>query len=166
MLLPLELFDKTRIIGILLFWLLEFGIIAALIYSKYKKNPLYCVVIGSLLVMPLFEFGKRGGRDFCMNATLPALFILMMFTIRYVCEYIWNQPLKSKNLAIICVLLISMLSPIQDIAGKLDQIGDQKQFPIVNDWVYTLSDKPLENYENFLVTNPNNTTFYKYIARR
>lgn len=170
MLLPLELFDKKRIVGIILFWILQFGVISALIYSKFKKNYLYYVILISLVLIPFFEFGKHGGRDFCMNASLPALFLLMVFTIKYVGEKVIEQKLVFKNIIIIVVLTISMLSPIQDIAGKIDTILDLKQFPIVNDSIYSFANIEENNIytnymENFLVPNPEDITFFKYLAR-
>ena len=63
-----------------------------------------------------------------------------------------------------------MLSPIQDIAGKVDTILDLKQFPIVNDSVYSFGNIEEENIsqnymENFLVPNPEDTIFFKYLAK-
>ncbi len=168
MLLPLELFDKVRTVGIILFWILQFGIIAALIFTKYRKSILYYITIASLIVIPLFEFGKRGGRYFCMNVSLPALFILMVLTIRYLNEHVIQKNLGVKNLIICVVLTLSILSPIQDIAAKLDTIGDLHQFPVINDSVVSFSDKQIgdiAHLENFLVPNYDRTAFFKYVAR-
>ena len=168
MLLPLELFDKVRTVGIILFWILQFGIIAALIFTKYRKSILYYITIASLIVIPLFEFGKRGGRDFCMNVSLPALFILMVLTIRYLNEHVIQKNLGVKNLIICVVLTLSILSPIQDIAAKLDTIGDLHQFPVINDSVVSFSDKQIGDIdwlETYLVPDYQETAFFKYIAK-
>ena len=169
MLLPLELFDRIRVIGITLFWILEFGVIAALIFPKYKRSYLFYTLIASLVLIPFVEFGKRGGRDFCMNASLPALFLLMVLTIRYLNERVISKELTLRNTAVLVVLTLSMLSPIQDIAGKLDIIGDQHQFPIVNDWIYTFSDKQIGGdtpwVENYIVPGYEETMFFQYIAK-
>lgn len=164
-LLPLELFDHFRVTGIVLFWIFQFGVIAALIFPKYKRSYLFYTLVISLVLIPFVEFGQHGGRDFCMNASLPALFLLMVLTLRYLNERVIKKELSFRNLLIVIVLALSMLSPIQDIAAKLDAIGDQNKFPIVNDYVYTISDKPVEGYENFLSSNYENTTFFKYIAK-
>lgn len=165
MMLPLEYFDKPRLLGIVLFWVLEFGVIAFLIHGKYRHNYIFKVVVGSLLLCPLIEFGKKGGRDFCMNASLPALFMLMYYTVVYLNEEVIDKKLKARNLFILCVLGLSILSPVGQIAAELDAIGDQKTFPIVNDWVYTLSDKDPSTMENFLVADPEEKHFYKYLAK-
>lgn len=165
MLLPLEYFDKTRIIGLILFWLLEFGILSFLIYRKYKHNYIFYIDFVILLICPLIEFGKRGGRDFCMNASMPALFILMCFTIIYINEEIINRILTFESLCVISVLIISCLSPVGRITTQLDAIGNQKTFPIVNDNVYTLSAKEYYTFENFLIPSPEATVFFKYLAK-
>ena len=61
-----------------------------------------------------------------------------------------------------------MLSPIKDVAGKMDAIGDAHQFPLINDIVVTLSDKKTEDewMENYLVHDWEETAFYNYLARR
>lgn len=167
MMLPLELFDTKRIVGIILFWILQFGIIAMLLHSEYKKNYLYYVIVAALILIPFFEFGKHGGRDFCMNASLPALFLLMVLAIQYIEKNVLDKKMSLKNIVLIVVLTVSMLSPVQDIAGKLDTILDLKQFPIVNDSVYSFSSiGEDQNYmENFLVPNPEDTIFFKYFAK-
>ena len=170
MILPLELFDAKRIVGIILFWILQFGIIALLLYSENKKNYLYYVIVFSLMFIPFFEFGKHEGRDFCMNASLPALFLLMVLAIQYIKKKVLDKKLSLKSVVLIVVLTLSMLSPIQDIAGKVDTILDLKQFPIVNDSVYSFGNIEEENIsqnymENFLVPNPEDTIFFKYLAK-
>lgn len=166
MLLPFELFDKQRVFMLIAFWIFQFGIIAALIHKEYKKDYLYYVIVLWLMVCPLIEFGKRGGRDFCMNASLPALFLLMCFTIKYVYKNVLDEVLTIRNLAIVCALLLASMSAIGGVAAELDIIGNTGTFPIVNDWVYTLSDKEKEGYENFLVSDWENKPFYKFIAKR
>ncbi|MDE7179350.1 MAG: hypothetical protein K2O59_16230 [Lachnospiraceae bacterium] len=165
MLLPLELFDRQRIFMLVAFWLFQFGIVAALIYSEYRKKYLYYVVVIWLMLCPLIEFGKRGGRDFCMNASLPALFLLMSMTIKYINKNIVGKILTTRNAILICVLLLSSMSAIGGVALELDQIGNIGKFPIVDDRVYTLSDKEADKYENFLVSEWGQSVFYQYIAK-
>lgn len=165
MLLPLELFDKRRLFSLVLFWVLEFGLISVLIFSKYKKNYLFYVVVGTLIISPLIEYGKHGGRDFCMNATLPALFVLLVFTIRYIFDYVVGKPLHLKNFLVVLVLIFSLLSPVKGFVGRIDTILDLKVFPVVDDSFYSFRDKAAEDNVNFLVENPQNTFFFKYIAK-
>lgn len=165
MLLPFELFDKQRLFMLVTFWIFQFGILATLIYKEYKKQYLFYVIIIWLMLCPLIEFGKRGGRDFCMNASLPALFLLMCMTIKYINKNIIDKILTTRNAIIICVLLLSSISAIGGVAVELDAIGNFGVFPIVNNWVYTFSDKGTEGYENFLTSTWDQSFFYKYIAK-
>lgn len=167
---PWSAYDLWRILALLLFYALEFGIIAVIIYPKYKKSLLFIMVTLCLIVIPLFKEGLF--RDFCMNASLPALFLLMMFTIRYINEEIIHKFYSGRGILLIIVLTLAAISPIQDIAGKLNTIGNEHKFPIINDSIYTWSDKKLGDpntawmmAENYLVPNPETKAFYKYLAR-
>ena len=164
MLLPLSLFDRTRIIGIILFWLLQFGFIAAFIWKKFRHDSIFYITVIVLVLCPFFEFGKRGGRDFCMNVPLPALFVLMCLTIIYINEDITNKILNIHNFCLLCVLILSFLSPIGRIAAELDTIGNQKKFPIINDRIQTFSIKNAADYENFLSNDPKSNIFFKYLS--
>ncbi len=167
--LPLEKFDRLRIVGLILFYIFEFGILCLIIYPKYKKTPVFYTAVLSLILIPLFELGLQGKRDFCMNASLPALFILMILTVLWIFENIVNQKLSLRAVVMIVVLVISILSPVQDVECKIMAAYTAHTFPIVNDSIYSFSERqaigPDWWTQNFLVPNPETKAFYKYLAR-
>jgi hypothetical protein len=171
--LPLEDFNKLRVVCLILFYILEFGIITLLICPKYRKSSVFYTVIVSLMLIPFFELGVPGGRDFCMNASIPALFTLMILTVKWILGSMVKHQYSLRGVIMIIVLTLAILSPIQDIEGRIMTSIKQKQFPIVNDTVKTFSDKQLgeSQYKNLalynvLVLNPETKTFYKYLARK
>lgn len=167
--LPIEKFDRLRIVGLILFYILEFGVICLIIYPRYKKSAVFHTAIISLILIPFFELGSPGARDFCMNASIPALFILMILTIQWIFKEVVNQKISFKAVIMIAVLILSILSPVQDVESKLKTIHDMKTFPIINDSIYSFNEKQINDKEwwtkNFLCPNPETKAFYKYLAR-
>lgn len=160
---PIEAFDVKRIFTLILFYILEFGIIAFLIYPIYKKDKLFWMVIIVLIVIPQFRIGT--GRDFCMNASLAPLFILMIMTIRFMFKESEKKIESIRKNLLVAVLAIAMLSPVFDIVSRFHIIKDAKQFPMVADDIKTLSDKNFEGFENFLSPQPEKKFFYKHLAK-
>lgn len=162
---PIEAFDIQRIFTLLLFYIIEFGIIALLIYPMYKKDKLFWVIIFTLIVIPQFRIGT--GRDFCMNASLASLFILMIMTLNYLFK---QQTVNIRRDLLMIVLVISMLSPLSDITLRFNIIKHENKFPIVLDDIKTLSDRQLKDekygsFENFLSPKYQERFFYKYLAK-
>lgn len=168
-LLPLSMVDSKIVLVTLLFWLLTFGIIALLIYKDNRKNFFWYIIVAWLLIAIFIVFGRSGGKDFSMNSTMPAFFLLMIFTIRYIVKNILPNRLNTKSVIILCYIFFMCLSPLFYVLGGLDQIGDTKTFPIVRDEINTYSDKDANDesmfYYNFLCENPEETVFYRYIAK-
>lgn len=167
---PWEAFDWARIVTLLLFYLFEFGIVCILIYPKYKCYPVYWTSIITLILIPFFKIG--GIRDFCMNASLPFIFILMILTIQYLVEKYQSQmPFKYalNFVTLLLILAISTTTIIGDAAVKVKIIRDTNTFPIRADSIVTYSDKnigDIEWAENYLVPEPNQTFFFKYFAKQ
>ena len=66
------------------FILVEFGIYAMLVGWKYKKNPAFYATIVMLLLFPFFRMGYS--TDFMMRASIPAIFMIYIFCIRFLME--------------------------------------------------------------------------------
>jgi hypothetical protein len=69
---------------IILFLLLSWGIVAILLWPKYKKNGLYWLIIAVLLPLPFFQQGY--GIDFPGRLSIPALSILMLLVGKTIIE--------------------------------------------------------------------------------
>ncbi len=60
----------------IVFLLLSWGIVAILLFPKFKKNGLYWLIISVLLPLPFFQQGY--GIDFPGRLSIPALSVLML----------------------------------------------------------------------------------------
>lgn len=163
---PLEAFDFKRIALLLLFYLVECGVYIILIYRMYKKDLLYYTVAISLLIIPIFRIGA--GCDFCMRASIPALFILMILVIKYIFET--GAKFKKTYLILVLVLIIGAFNPLIYYGERCMEIYINNKFPMVADDIKTLSDKQIVDkrygdFKNFLSSKPESKFFYKYLAK-
>lgn len=171
---PLKGFNFTRIALLLLFDILDFGVFAVLIFNRHKKNLLFYIVVISLILIPNFRIGE-GSRDFCMRASIPALFVLMIMVMQYLCQ---RKEIVFKNMrntvALIVALTLCGFNVYSSYCGKLEEIRSQHTFPISADTIKTFSDKQIGDtmpgfgnlvLVNFLCPDPGTKAFYKYLAR-
>lgn len=66
----------ARLLRYLLFYFLEFGVYMYFVCKYHKKDPMVWLIVCILVVCPLIKVGSK--YDFCMRASVPALFILML----------------------------------------------------------------------------------------
>ncbi len=173
---PLASFDWPRLGILLLFYLLEFGIYLFLIRKQHKKDILFLAIGISLVVIPLFKVGHSN--DFCMRASIPALFILMIFVIQYALELKQLIVRHFTSAAVfIIVLALGFSNPLLGIAERVKEYSAAGAYDVVADDIKTFSDKRIgdksfvrqdtidPNYENFLVPNPEHEIFFEYLAK-
>lgn len=163
--LSLDRFSIYNFAGLVGFWLMEFGIFMFLIAPKYRKTPLFWTVLVVLMIAPVIWAGTVSGRDFCMNASLPGIFLLMILVLRYMNEEVCGKILNARNFILVAVVVIAFIGPTFALLGNVHTMRQQGSISVVNDSIKTLSDKPVENYSNFLIDNPQDKPFYKYLAR-
>lgn len=111
-----SLYERNLLFPILiflLFFLLEAGIYLLLIWHRHKKDLLYYVVAICLLLIPFIKVGEE--LDFCMRASIPALFVLML----YVIEMLEEELTGRGRTLLLLVLIIGALTPISEIHRTL-----------------------------------------------
>ena len=167
---PLEAYDLPRILTLLLFYFFEFGLYWLLIYPKYKRDPLFWGIFVSLILIPVFKLGAA--RDFCMDASLPALFILMIYTYRYVIDEFRTEfkfRAACRYVGLLLALIISTTTMWGDIGEKSRIILSSGVFPVVADDVGSLTNINNTYFAgaaiNYLVPNHEQTAFFKYIGK-
>lgn len=147
-----------------IFYLLEFGIYALLIRKEYPHSLLLVASVVSLIIIPYFQIGYSG--DFCMRASIPALFVLMLLVIRYLCQS--NCTLTLTTVVLIICLTLSSLDSVKDTFLKIKAVRENNWRPVLADDIGTFADKHIGDVDwlqNFLVPDPQNTLFFKYFAQ-
>lgn len=165
---PLEAFGVKRIVLLALFYLIEFGIYAVLIWKDHKRDYYYYMTIAALIVIPLFKVGK--GRDFCMRASIPLMFLLMIWVLKFLIDNAKNSKYQMHIIGLVVALTISSFNVISPISGEMRRVRENGG-PVLSDDLYTFSDKHIQDpcdttdLINFIVEDPEDAPFYKYIAR-
>lgn len=165
--LTLSKFDTPRIVGLIIFWLCEFGIYYMFLWKKNRKDHLFVWTLPVLMITPICWAGNIWGRDFCMNASLPALYMLMIYMIVYIKDEVIGHILTMKNLALLFCLFLAASSPIMSWGNKIRVMVAEKKVAVTDDSVYTFSDKNIEEhpyFPNFLVED-NIAWMFKNIAK-
>jgi hypothetical protein len=160
----------------LILWLISFG--------KNKDNLNWYVAGLLILIIPLFMIGTT--YDFCMRASIPTIFMLMVWSA----ELLASPPGKMR-LILILVLLVGAITPLyeinrsiyrtanyfinppslyQKIIGSQINIYEPKSFEYDHPYSLTAdSYKSLANIDAlkipFFLAIPDNTIFFDYLAK-
>jgi len=153
----------------LLFIAVEFVIYLILIWrDSYKKTYFIFSVIGLLLV-PFITLGNE--QDFCMRASIPMLFIFMVYVIDYLLNNIDGKkkkglPFSTKAMPLIFCLMIGAVTPFVEYRASFSQmaVNLKNGTSMFADYFGTLDNDDM-NRDNFVTTNSSDTLFYRYIAK-
>lgn len=141
-----EFYDfSATLLKYILFCAVEFGVYALLIARKHR-NGFFYISLGTLFICPLIKVG--GAHDFCMRASIPALFVLMLLVMDSLEEYYNNK--QRKNLLTLSVLLgIGAITPSNEIHRSfINTISSAEKKESSQYAEYSIEDQVLE-YDNF-----------------
>lgn len=151
----------AQLVRYITFYLFEFGIYAIIIFRHNIRNSLFYFTIAMLMICPLIKVGA--GYDFCMRASIPALFIFMLL-----CMESWEQYHKSadrkKYILFTIFLIIGAITPFNEIHRSISNTY----------WDATYGQSvlyPESDGEEGILTQPNfsgecnDNIFYQYLAK-
>ena len=152
------------------FCFIEFGIYAIIIFKHYRKEVLFYVTVVTLCVIPMFFIG--GGWDFCMRASIPGLFFLMLLIIKYLFDnvaYVTKKLVCSTGALLLSVaLVIGAVTPCIDFKTGFLSVWQAKKINLVNDTIKSFNTVEAgkdNGNSNFLITDPNEKHFFKFLAK-
>ena len=161
-----------------MFVLFEFGFL--LLVLKNKKNRFESLVIlCSLLAAPLITVGNAS--DFCMRASIPALFLLMLMMMEYLIPELTrkkeNAPDKKskeyqkhvqKLVSVILIFAIGSITPLVEYTSSARKyIQTNGESATMYDVMDSLTDiKEINGKANFVGTDSSDSLFYKYFAKK
>ncbi len=152
-----------------LFILLEVGLYLLMILIDHYKNPIYYFLWVTFIAFPAVHIGTS--IDFCMRATIPALFVLMVYVIQFLLDH-WKAPDNQNNKALlqkacarflIVFLLIGTATPAVEFYRGFYHVYEQKTLFLENRRLMTF-DREGTSY-NFVTSNPEDHFFFKYLAK-
>lgn len=140
-----------RLTFTILFVLLEVGIYLYLLFKNVEDKRLFSVVAISLMVIPFIRIGTAG--DFCMRASIPGLFIVMLWCI----ETLGKKRMNLRIITLLICLVIGAVSPLHEIKRALiNSYGDYT--------IEIVEDERIMNAPNF--SGSLDTFFWQYIAKK
>lgn len=152
----------TRLLMYLWFILLEFGLYYMVIYKSEHRKPVYWVSLVFLLVCPWIRIGYW--IDFCLRASIPALFCLYMLVISALHNY-FEQKEWPRFVLLTSMLVISSATTVDTLVGVMKPLD------------YLLYDNAravpeLEVAEEYYVADGENFSgrssafFFRYLAKK
>ncbi len=153
---------------------LESILFLVLLWDDHKKDPIFYISWGLTLICPLIKVGTAS--DFCMRATIPLVFVIMIMSTKHVIDHVHllKEKKKISYAKITCVILIIFLilgafTPLKELERGFEQIIANGKIDLVFDDVFTFKkffpggvgfrDK------NFISVDYENTFFFRYIAK-
>lgn len=142
------------------FLLVEIAVYVVLLYKYNRKNALFYFSVFMLIVIPPVHVGSS--YDFCMRASIPFLFVLMLLTMDAVRK---SYETKDKRLyyALVLALAIGSVTPVHEFTRTVTESarrGNEGQVLYEID----ISAEEVLSANNFSGSVEDNF-FFKYIAK-
>lgn len=146
-----------------LFLGIEWGIYAAILFSRFRKDPVFLLSCASLALIPLFQMGANYN-DFVMRASTPALTLLCVYCIRFLTQ---PSPRQRRLLswALAAALTIGALTGATEMKRGFAEFRLNGYRSVVRDeYGSVLNAKEEVNY--FLCTDVSDSFFYRVLAKQ
>lgn len=128
-------FDFTTPERLFLFMVLEFLLYTVLLFPQFCRNVFFLTMFISLLLIPFLRLDQQN--NFCMRASIPAIVVLAVFTIRFLFEERREHPIKT---GILCILLvIGAMTPLTEFYRGIYFVSKTQKLSLVQDGIYTLN---------------------------
>jgi len=156
---------------LLLFMLLEFLLYAFVLCFRYKKDVFFITAVVSLIFIPFLRLDQQN--NFCMRASMPALVLLAVFTVRFIYESFEDKKYTFLRTLLICLWLIGTATPIMEFYRGIHYVNEEKKLDLVKDEIYTLNQSFVRMPEfgwdanhQFTARNYKTDIFWQFIAKR
>lgn len=160
-------YGVLRVVTLILYYLLYFGIYLYLLDNKYKKSLIYWLTFFVLILIPIFRLGVDG--DLNWNASIAPFFIVMVMVMEQVLSA-WNaHKFWGRDLCLVILLGIAVLTPLMQITTSLRSCYLERKIAVYIDKPNlkgTLANKDPNELRNFLSPDYENSIFYRYIAKK
>ena len=161
------------------FFILLDGIIFLIpLWSEYKRSPIFHTTLFLIMLSPTIRIGTSA--DFCMRASIPAIFVLMALCLRYLFSHsskifaIVNKNRSTLITKVSCWMILVCLSigaitPFIEFKRGFEEVINNRSIALVNDTTYTFDQifdgERLNLDRNFIAENYKETFFFRYLAK-
>lgn len=157
------LYDTFKYI---MFFILEAGVYAFVIYRKNKKNILFYITVFSLMLIALFRMCNSA--DFAMRVSIPAIAVLGYMVIDYLINNFNDRKSQKAGLRCAYALLVTIyilgsVTPVIEFARGIDTVIENKKINMVCDDIVTFNQ--VGRFTNFITYHYSEKIFFKYLSR-
>lgn len=161
--------NENTVFFVLFSVFLEVGVYLILLWKDYHKDLLYQMVLLSLIIIPFIHVGNA--QDFCMRASVPGVFIVMLLCTDYMLRRFGsreavhtNGRTKGLRTVILCICLcIGAATPGMELWRGIYKVASERTIHQA-----VLSPGTLDETEpsiNFESTGYQDKFFFKYLAK-
>ena len=154
----------STVIHFIIFLVVEFLVFLPFIFQKAKKDSVFWILFGSMLVFAFIQMGES--YDFAWRTSIPAAFYVMILLLKSLPD---SKVPVWKKAALVLVLLIGAVTPMLEIVRTSEMTyacytgqTDESLISIGKLSVFDLQDDRF--YSNFI--GRNNSIFAKHLQRR
>ena len=90
-----------------------------------------------LILIPFFRIDQQN--NFCMRASMPALMLISLFTVKFLLELSESKKLTLNNILLIILFLIGSATPVTEFYRGLHYTFEAGKINLVKDEIYTLN---------------------------
>lgn len=143
-----------------LFIILDLGVYVVLLYKYKKDSKLYYFVVALLLLVPCIRVGSAA--DFCMRASIPGLFLIMIWVIDSIMDA-WKEKTYILFVGLIITILIGSVTPIFEMRRTFTETFRRQNAGVAVE-AGADSEEDIYKSPNFS-GNTETCFFYKYLAK-
>lgn len=132
-----------------------------------QRNKYYLVILLELMTFPLFYVISA---DFAMRASIPALFILMVYVIQFLTGQAETKEIKYRKIILAVVLMIGTFTPLSEMNRSL--VSTMSNNDILQEQIYSFGDIQVNDEHRITVAKNQyfmyeyeNSFFFKYLAK-
>lgn len=107
--------------------------------------------------------------DFLWNASMAPYIVIMTFVMKQVLSAWDRKCFWGRDLILVMCLAVSAITPLMQMTTSLRACILQKKLSVYIDEPGingTFADKKIDNLQNFLAKDYQNSIFYRYLSRR
>ena len=148
---------------LVLFLLVEFGVLAMVMAPRWRREPLFLFAVVSLVLAPMFRLGFKA--DFSMRASIPGLTVLCVYAIRTLLESFAGRTQRLTACMLAALLALGAITPMLEFergAYKVKMAGTNFMY---SDPYKTVLHPDADTF-NFICDDVSSSLFYRYFARK
>lgn len=144
------------------FCLMMFGIYFGIIWKHAQRDVFFYPTLGMLCIVPLFRAGLFN--DWVMGVSMPALFMLTIYCIRFLVHEAQEPAMRKRWIALIVCIALSTPYSLYELYNRFHYSGMPAK-SLIDYSCLDCEEIDIDLRTNYFTYNYEESVFYNYIAR-